>query len=507
MTMKPALLAAALLAAQPAPAAAQWREAETRHFRIVSAGPPKQLSDFARRLESVDALMRRATGAKDDGRVNKVRVYLVNSIDDVQRAVGAVGSGIGGFYTVNEGGPFAVVPRKTTNEMGNFTPEVVLFHEYGHHFQLQYFPNTYPGWYVEGSAELFATVGFQGDGKLVYGRAASHRGQSLSYAKWVPISAMLTRTADEYPEDADFYGQAWLLTHYLTFAPSRAGQLRRYLAAIDAGKTPTEAASVFGNLNSLSQEVRRYFEVANFPARVVPIELPGEVILGTRTLSAGEEALIAETIAFRDYDLDELEKEKDRVKERGERRDLIARIRRKAARFPADPYALRLLADAEYVAGDMAASRAAVDRLLAIAPDDVGGMYRKAMLLIGDAGRASAAERRRIALQARSLARRAAMRDQNDPQPFIAYYQSFAAAGEKPTANAIDGLKQAVLTVPQDDRPRWLLVDALAGIGRYREAIAVIEPIAFAPHKSPARERALKKLAELKALAGKAATG
>ena len=302
------LTAAALLT--PATASAQWREAETAHFRIISGGSEKQLADFARRLESVDALMRKANRAQDDGHVNKVRVYLVNGVDDVQRAIGRVGSSVGGFYTVNEHGPFAVVPRRTTNEYGSFTPEVVLFHEYGHHFQLQYFPRAYPAWYVEGSAELFSTVGFRPDGKLVYGRAASHRGQSLAQSRWIPASVMLTGTADDYPDDADFYGQAWLLTHYLTFAPSRSGQLRQYLQAIDSGAPPADAAKAFGDLSQLSGEVRKYFEAANFPARLVPIEQPANPILKLRTLSPGEEALIPETIAYRDFALDQVDKER-----------------------------------------------------------------------------------------------------------------------------------------------------------------------------------------------------
>ena len=111
-----------------------------------------------------------------------------------------------------------------------------------------------------------------------------------------------------------------------------------------------------------------------------------------------------------------------------------------------------------------------------------------------------------MAREARQLALRAAQLDQNDPQPFVAFYRSFLAAGQTPTSNALDGLRQAVATVPQDDGPRWLLVEALAAREQYAEAIITIGPLAFAPHKSPAREQALKRLGELKrAQAGRAA--
>jgi len=496
MVTRAFLVSTALLL--PSAAAAEWREAETAHFRIISSAPDKELTKFAGRLEMVDALMRKANGTRSDVRANKVRVFVVPSLDEVQRAIGMVGSGVGGFYTVNEHGPFAVTPRRTGADFGSFTPEVVLFHEYGHHFQLQYYPKAYPAWYVEGSAELFATATVQPNGKVLYGKAASHRGQSLSYARWVPIEVLLTRPADEYPDDGDFYGQSWLLSHYLTFEPQRKGQLGQYLRALSDGKSAKEASRVFGDLKQLSAELRKYFESANFPYREVALEMPAKVIEKIRVLPKGEVELIPETISFRDHDLSEVEKEKDRVKERSERATYIERLRRKAAKLGNDPYALRLLADGEFVAGNIAASRTATDRLLAVDPNNPGGLYRKAALLLHEADKADGANGRALALQARELSLRANRADQDDPQPLIAYYESFPAAGERPTADALRALTAAVLTVPQDGSARWMLVEALASEGRYKEAIVQIGPLAFDPHKSPSRDRAVKRLEELK---------
>jgi len=496
--IKPVILAAAALLPPAAVRGAEWREAETAHFRIFSAAPEKELTRFATRLEMTDALMRRAQGAPESLHVNKVRVYVVPSLDQVQRAIGMVGSGVGGFYTVNEHGPFAVTPRRTGADYGAFTPEVVLFHEYGHHFQLQYFPKAYPAWYVEGSAELYSTVDPRPDGKVIFGKAASHRGQSLAYARWVPIATLLTQPADNYPKDGDFYGQSWLLTHYLTFSPTRQGQLTSYLRAMVAGKTAKEAAAVFGDLDVLSGELRRYFEAANFPAKVVPMAVPDKVVQKLRVLSAAEAELIPETIAFRDHDFSEIEKDKDREKEKVEREKNLVGLRRKVARLGNDPYALRLLADAEFVSGNFAMSRAAVERLLAVDPNNVGGLYRKSTLLLEDAEKAGDADRTKLAKEARTLAVRANRVDNDDPQPLVAFYQSYAVSGERPTPDALRSLRAAVEAVPQDGRVRWMLVEALASTSRYKEAAAVIEPLAFDPHKSPSRERALKRLEELR---------
>ena len=47
------------------------------------------------------------------------------------------------------------------------TADVILFHEYVHHFMLQHFSVAYPAWFVEGYAELFSNTRFERDGTIV----------------------------------------------------------------------------------------------------------------------------------------------------------------------------------------------------------------------------------------------------------------------------------------------------------------------------------------------------
>src|SRR6478735_7077023 len=117
----------------PTAAVADWREHETAHFLIVSESPPAEVEEFAARLESYDKLMRMATGTKVDDPV-KVRIYEVPSLSEVEQALGEHNSGIAGFYDSNMLGPFAVTPHKTSGTGRYFTPELVLHHEYAHHF-------------------------------------------------------------------------------------------------------------------------------------------------------------------------------------------------------------------------------------------------------------------------------------------------------------------------------------------------------------------------------------
>ena len=149
-----AVLAVALSSARPA--AAEWRVYEARHFQIYSESGEAKATELAARLERYDKLMRMATGIPDDNPA-KVRIFEVASTDDIEKALGVSNTGIAGFYTSNSFGPFLLTPRKTEEGGRYFTPLLVLQHEYAHHFMLQYFPATYPGWYVEGFAELIGS--------------------------------------------------------------------------------------------------------------------------------------------------------------------------------------------------------------------------------------------------------------------------------------------------------------------------------------------------------------
>ncbi|MGF1550774.1 MAG: hypothetical protein ACFBQW_09670 [Sphingomonadaceae bacterium] len=479
---------------------AEWRIAETKHFLIYSDDSKKDIIKFAERLERIDKLMRMANRVPDDLPPVKVRVFVVDDMREVQEALGRKNSGVAGFYTSNSHGPFAVVPRRIRGGGIIFTPETVLFHEYAHHFMLQYTPSVYPSWYIEGFAELVGSTRFISDDVMAYGWANNARAQGLYHARSVPASALLLNRSDELPDDMDFYGRAWLLTHYLTFSEERQGQLEAYLRALEQGRSREEAATVFGDLDALDREVARYLRGAEFPAVKVEIEFDEPVVQNMRPLSEGEAALVTEMAAFRDYDLSSLDDlDDDEKREDIEKRSqkYVERVRRKAAYHPQDPHALRLLADAEYVAGNYQAANRAADRLLAADPDNPGGMLRKGMTMLKLAADGDEPVTAETAERARRWIIKANRADPDDPQPLIAYYKSFLMAGENPPEIAVAGLIQAVQTAFWDFNSRWLLAEQLISDERIDEAIAVLAPIAYAPHRSSRQQQALEKLNEL----------
>ena len=226
-----------------------------------------------------------------------------------------------------------VTPRKTTGTGRYFTPDLVLHHEYAHHFMLQYFPAIYPGWYTEGFAELIGSSKLMDDGRIGYGMPALHRGNDIN-AYWAPLQDLLTK---EKVHMLDTYAQGWAVTHFLTFDSKRSAQLRQYLTALGKGQSLAEAATAFGDLDELNREARRYVTAGSFEYRPVKVDIARQVIQRDRTLSPGEAALIPETIAFRDGDLSEYRDSSDRNKEASFREHNLGRIRDKTGRFPADP--------------------------------------------------------------------------------------------------------------------------------------------------------------------------
>lgn len=474
---------------------AEWRRFDTQHFIIYSESSDKRVNELATGLESVDGLMRMATGLPMDGETVKVRIYEMADEGQVEGAIGETNSGIAGFYTSNILGPYAVTLRKAYSAEGDFTAELVLHHEYAHHFMLQYFPATYPGWYIEGFAELIGSSKTLPDGKLAYGFPAKHR-RDIS---WVDMRDILLKPPEKVP--FDLYGQGWAMTHFLTFSKQRSPQLRQYLLALTAGRTPVEAASAFGDLAGLNREAHGYLLSGSFEYRPVNIPVRQPVIEKVSPVENAEATLIPETIAFNDDDLSSYRKPGEREREQKRRDQVLNHLRSKAAQFPNDPYALYLLAQEENANGNKRAAESAADRLLSVQPSHVGGMLLKSMLMSEAAAAMNGSVRVAKATEARHLAIAANKADPDNALTYVAFYKSYPAANEPAPTSAVDGLAAAVEKLPGNTGVREMLVDELANEDRFADAMFTLAPIANNPHESPMRQAAREKMAKLKAQA------
>lgn len=509
------LLAGLLLfTAQPA-LAANWKEAETTHFRIISSGDEASLKKFAERLEHFHSLLRLATGINEVGRpLVKVRVYLVANTGDVKRLYGDPNSAVAGYYSPREDGAIAVVPRTTGS--GDFTGEVVLFHEYAHHYMLQYTPAAYPSWYVEGFAEIASTASFERKGAITFGKAAQHRQYELDGGMSYPVPGMLDGSYlnDQKKDRGWSYGDAWLLSHYLTFTDTRRGQLREYLNAVNAGKPLSEAAKVFGDLSELQREVSRYLAGRNFPYRAAPIDDAKAGPITLRALSPAQAELIEFTIEFErrvslpskdDQGEDEKEKDKTKgtVKEdfeqrlarlKREREEWMAKLEAVAGKYASDPAGWLLLADARCTAEQYEACAAAAERALTLAPTSQRGMVRKAHALIGLAKDLPEDKRKASVELARSILLKANAADAGDPLAFQFYYRSYAALSQGADEDGLLALATVVELVPQEPGSRLVLAQEYMQRGRWGQARRILRPLAYSPHQTGAAKLARKLL-------------
>ena len=473
------LLLAAVLAA-PEPALGAWHEAKTRHFIIYSDEEPDALRAYATRLERFDQAVRIARKMPDPPLTNSGRltIYILKNREELGRISG-LGPRIFGTYLALASGSYAFVAKTKPRGPGELNSDIVFYHEYAHHLMLQDSSAYYPFWLVEGFAELLSTAQIGDDGRVTFGAAANHRSRGV----FAPDSDLSTSAmvADDYTSlDAwqwtMLYSRAWLLTHYLTFEPSRKGQLERYVEGIRSGQTPAESAkAAFGDMLQLSRDLHRYARRKVLTGTVVQTDDSKLGRIDIRPLSEAEAAILPIRMEFHVG---------ARQATAGRRAEKARRIVR---RFPNDPIVLSALAKAEHDARNYSAAIAAADRAIAADPRDVQALiYRGRSSMWLSKQNPAGADWEGV----RSWYVRANHVDPENPEPLLLYYQSYKEAGAVPTASATKGLLYALVLRPQDDKLRMLAVRQLLVDGRIAEARQNFAPLVFDPHSRSFRDTA-----------------
>ncbi|MEE4338870.1 hypothetical protein [Erythrobacter sp.] len=482
-----AFFAAALVFA--APAQADWHKAETERFVIYSDSDARDIREFAERLERYHMAMSKLSGFNPavPSPSNRVTVYAVGSERTLRKLYGDTGSNVAGFYIPRAGGSVAFVPnvRLRGNET-DFTL-IVLMHEYAHHFFLSATPYALPRWITEGSAEFFAAARFQKNGGVDLGLPANHRVGDLNFADQLSIEEILDydRVVAERGRRRDgFYGQAWLLFHYLMFHETRFPQYSEYARLYMQGMPSLQAAEeAFGDLGELEKELKAYQRSRRIPAQRLPAEL---LPIGQITVSELSEGM--------NEMMDVIVKSRRGVNQE-EALELLPDARQVAGEFPQDAGVLTALAEAEYDAGNDAEAIAAADRALALDPSRKNAYVQKGYALF------------RMALDAKDqdAAYDHAMEpftalnqmEPDHPLPLIYYYRSFVQRGMRPEDNAKLALKRASELAPFDQGLRLNVGMMLISERLNQAARAPLAPLAADPHGSGAAQKARQLIAVL----------
>ncbi|MCJ1959437.1 hypothetical protein [Novosphingobium mangrovi (ex Hu et al. 2023)] len=472
--------------------AADWYKAASPHFVVYAKDSSKDLETFTTRLERFHQAMALVTGdtAEPPSPSNRVTIFVVSGEREVRRLHGGDDKYVNGFYVPRAGKSLAIVPRLGSTSGTPDTALITLLHEYAHHFLLSGQSLTMPRWMSEGAAEFFASSTFKRDGSILMGRAAQHRGYELFNAKSVPVEDLLDPELYEAHRgkgyDA-FYGRSWLLYHYLTFAPSRKGQMRAYLTRIGQGTGERAAAEeVFGDFETLEDELDDYLDQRRISAiNLSPENLPAAAVTITR-LREGEAEILPLTIESR------------RGVDSEAAAEIVTEAREIAARYPNDPAVLSELAEAEYDTGHYDAAIAAADQALAADPRTVNAYLQKGYALFAKARDAEEADA--AAYKAARAPFLALNKIENDhPLPLVYYYRSFAEAGVKPPELAVQGLERASELAPFDLSLQMNVATTLIGLGKGKRALRHLQPVAYNPHGGSQARAARALLARLNA--------
>jgi hypothetical protein len=472
-----------------APAQAEWWEAETDHFIVYSESSAANAKEFAEKMEQLDLSLRSLQNVKFSPVTSdsqKLTVFRFGDRDDIGGLVGS--SSVAGFYIARLGGSVSFTPVKSNtqdtasllgsklgatgeSEKKKLDAEKVLFHEYTHHFMFQHFDAAYPKWYSEGFAETIATIVMRPDGTFHIGNPPNYR-SDLLFQGMLNVSVERMLTAQNKPTGEDqysWYSVGWLLNHYLTFEPSRKGQLKQYLRAIDDGTKPADAArQVFGDLDKLHREVMKH-KGRPLPGIDVKIANFSPPVAQMRRLTPDEEAIM-----------------KVRIRSgAGVNKKLAPNAARDAravaARYP-NSHAVQLaLAEAEldlsiFEPASLPRAEAAADRALAAKPDSVEAMIYKGRALLerGKSDKAQLAEARKWFVKAYK-------QDNDHPAPLYYNYLTYYEAGGAIPESAIVGLEKAYDLALYDDELKLVLARQLLAEKKGPAARSVLMPLAIFP--------------------------
>ncbi len=491
--------AAAAAMAFAAPATAAWQQASSKHFIIYGDMSPAEMTAYAEKLERFDAAARlvRKMGDPNVGDGNRVNVMVVPTMLDVNRTLGSAEAGVGGYYVGGVNGPYIVTPRKARQilDYAKLEPEVVFFHEYTHHLMLQNTNKPMPSWLTEGFAEFLANPIFNADGSVGLGTPATHRAEYLVKGKFAPLTTMLEGNEEKLAMNGysfQNYIQGWLMTHYLSFEPSRKGQIDDYVNRISRGENALAAARAsFGDLGKLENELAAYRRTTKFPyLKIDANKLTIPPVSVTPMSSAAGEIMMMRVYSKTGYAGLSMG-------------SVLKRVRDVAAKAPNDSLVQRTLAEVEYDSKNYDEAGAAADAALKADPTSVEAMLFKGRSYLGKAKKANDPA---LFKEARTWFLKANKADKEDPEPLYLYYRTYRDANMNAPPSAIDALKYAAVLAPRDLLLQVRLTLEYLRQNKMAEAKAALEPIAFFPHSGQgARNEALNALKLIEANNAKAA--
>jgi cytochrome c-type biogenesis protein CcmH/NrfG len=466
---------AALFLLYSADALADWHEASSDHFVIYADESEKEIRKYSDRLERYYSAMTFVLPSKKDkpSPSNRVTIYVVRSERMVRKLYGSGTDSryVKGFYLPRAGGSLAIIPPIDITGATASESELVLMHEYAHHFMAENAPYLVPRWYSEGFAEYFATAKFEADGTVGLGLPAHHRAYELFEARDVSIERLLDSklyAAEKTKSYDNFYGRSWLLFHYLFTSEEHRKKIVDYLNRLNRGEAELPAATAaFGDLKALDKALDAYLRQKKMQYLRIEANRLTVGQISVRKLSEAEAASMPIRV-----------RSKRGVDEKIAA-EVVLEAREVAQKYPDEPAVQAALAEAEFDAGNTEAAIRAADKALATAPNNMTALIQKGYALTRVANETKTRE---AWVAARKHFISVNQIENDNPIPLIYYYLSFVGQDKEPNQSALDGLQWALELAPYDASVRMMLASRQMHDKRFAEAIRTISPLAFHPH-------------------------
>lgn len=459
-------------------AQAEWRRGESPNFIVYGDMAERELRDRLLRLEDFDRLMRVATSVNAPPAKAKLHVYFFKGPDALRR-IRQLDQHVSGYYAASSEGIAAYV--RTDRDAGG---DETLLHEYAHHFMHQNAPGRYPGWYIEGFAEYFMTVRFA-ERHIDIGNFSRGHVHGLE-GPWLPIEAMLSADPGELKGDArgQFYVQAWVMTHYLFSNRERQQALARLLVASRRMQPAAALQAATGMTGeAFTRELRRYINDGAIEFRRMPRQSSeARPELRFAVLPASTRDLIVHEAAMR-VGIPE-DQQAQRLKD----------VRAAAARHTHDPFARRVLAQAELQFGDREAAGRILEALVTETTTDPELLYWRGRLHLARADDAGDDDEMRTAA---SWLRRAAAADPNHWQTQFHLANASAASAASGDDADLDAMLRAQELAPQVASLRLNAAQVLIHRGDFDKAIRLLLPLISDPHAGGAAAAARRMLGEI----------
>jgi TonB family protein len=269
-----------------------WVEVRSPNFIVVSNAGEKHARKVAVQFEQIRCVFRQLLENANRHPSPLVTILAVKDESSMRELLPE-------YWTKAHTHPVGLFSTRLSNfyaavQLDALNPYETIYHEYYHTISVPYVPNL-PVWLSEGLAEFYGHTEIT-ENAVRMGQADALSLQELRNTTFIPLDVLFkVDQSSPYYNEANktsvFYGESWLLVHYLLIGDRMAHRpmLDAYLKALGQVSDPYEAAKIaFGDLGKLQSDLQTYTQSRQFLYLKYPAPRINEDEMKFRTLSDAE---------------------------------------------------------------------------------------------------------------------------------------------------------------------------------------------------------------------------